>query len=446
MKWSLHARLALSASILMVGFLGLTGVTLDRAFRSSSEQAMRDRLLGQIYALLAATQDDAGGGLRLPDLLPDPRFNQPDSGFYAQVAGEDFAWRSASITGGLPPFQRQEQPGHYSFQQLGGPGGEGLYSLSFGVAWERFDGGEQLYTFSVAQGMGPFYREIGEYRRTLWLWLGGVVVVLLMAQAGVLAWGLKPLRKVARDLQRVEEGEQEQLPGGYPREVEQLTENINSLIRHAQAREVRYRHAMDDLAHGLKTPLAVMQAAAEADDAELRSVMSEQTQRMSQMVTRQLGRATSSGRIHLARQVPLRPLIERLAAALRKVYREKEVELDLQVPASLRFQGDEGDLMEVLGNLLDNAWKYCASKVRVRAQAADAPRRLEFALEDDGSGVPDDAAVRVLQRGVRVDQTRPGHGIGLATASEIVRLYGGDLSVRRSPLGGACVALWLPLR
>jgi len=445
MKWSLHARLLVSASVVMVGFLGLTGVTLDRAFRNSSEQAIRDRLLGQVYALLAAAQEDGAGGLRLPDLLPDPRFNQPDSGFYAGVIGEGFAWRSASITGGLPRFERPQQPGQYSFQQFQRPDGEHLYSLSFGVAWELLDGNERLYTFSVAQGLGPFYREIGEFRRTLWLWLGGVVVVLLVVQTGVLAWGLKPLRKVARDLQRVEQGETEQLPGGYPREVEQLTANINSLIRHAQAREIRYRHAMDDLAHSLKTPLAVMQAAAEADDAGLRQVLTEQSQRMSQIVTRQLGRATSSGRSHLARQVVVRALIERITAALRKVYRDKDVELELRVPADLRFQGDEGDLMEVLGNLLDNAWKYCAGRVRVYCVVAEAPRRLEFSLEDDGEGVPEAAVRRVLERGVRVDQTRPGHGIGLATASEIVRLYGGDLTLRRSSLGGACVAFWLPL-
>jgi len=442
MNLSLHVRLLLAASLVLGGFLGLTGVALDRAFRESSEEALQVQLLGHVYALLAAADEDREGGLRLPYLLPDPRFNRPGSGYYARLdAGErDLLWRSLSTTGSDYQFGRPQAPGAYEFHR--GPHGQDSgerYVISFGVAWEFFDGREQRYTFSVAQDLRPFMEQQAAFRRTLWLWLGGAALLLLVVQGGVLGWGLRPLRRVAAELRRVESGERQRLEGSYPRELRALTANINSLIHHAQAQQARYRHSMDDLAHSLKNPLAVLQAAAESvphDPPQLALTLSEQVANMSAIVQHQLARAASSGRTTLVRPLALRPIAERIGRSLHKVYRDKEVAFDLRIPAAVVLPAEEGDLMELLGNVMDNAWKFCHRQVRMEA-GIEPKRGLWIRIQDDGPGIPEASVAQVLQRGLRGDQTKPGQGIGLAVADELIRLYGGTLEVGRSDLGGA---------
>lgn len=442
MNLSLHVRLLLAASLVLGGFLGLTGVALDRAFRDSSEQAVKDQLLSHVYALLAAADEDPQGGLKLPELLTDPRFNQPGSGYYARVdaLGKGLVWRSASTTGSDYDFARTQTPGAAEFHRGadGADSGE-RYTISFGVAWEFFDGREQRYTFSVSQDLGPFMEQQAGFRRTLWLWLGGAAVLLLLVQGAVLGWGLRPLRQVAAELRRVELGERERLEGTYPRELRGLTVNINSLIHHAQAQQSRYRHSMDDLAHSLKNPLAILQAAAESEPRnaeQLAATLGEQVSHMSGIVQHQLARAASSGRTALVRPLALRPMAERIGRSLHKVYRDKSVAFEMGIPEEVMFPVEEGDLMELLGNLMDNAWKFCRGRVRMEA-GLDPQRGLWIRLEDDGPGIPEGSVSQVLERGRRADQTKPGQGIGLSVADELIRLYGGSLTIGHSALGGA---------
>ncbi len=448
MRLSLHARLLIAASLVLGGFLGATGLALDKAFRNSSEQALRERLLGHVYALLAAAEEDPEGRLTLPDLLTDPRFNQPGSGYYARVDTPDdgLLWRSPSNTGSSLAFGREQEPGQQGFERFAGPKGGQFAALSFGIAWEFFDGIERRYTFSVAQSLAPLRAELSGFRRTLWSWLGAAALLLLLAQGAVLGWGLRPLRRVAGELQRVEAGERRQLGGRYPRELQGLTVNINSLIRHAESQQTRYRHSMDDLAHSLKTPLAVLQTSADAagpEAAPLVAAVGEQVARMNAIVQHQLGRAAGSGRRALVKPLAVAPLAERIGRSLLKVYREKAVDFELDVPAGLRLPADEADLMELLGNLLDNAWKYCAGRVRLQARIL-ADGATELRLEDDGPGMPPERVAELLQRGRRGDQSQPGHGIGLAVADELVRLYGGRLEIGRGSLGGAELRIRLP--
>jgi two-component system sensor histidine kinase PhoQ len=271
-----------------------------------------------------------------------------------------------------------------------------------------------------------------------------MALLLLAAQWAILRWGLSPLRRVADELTRLERGEQERIAGNYPTELQRLTDNLNTLLTHERSQQKRYRDALADLAHSLKTPLALVRGAlrdAVRSDPTART-LDEQVERMDRIVAYQLQRASTSGRSRLAAPQPLRPAVERMLAALAKVHGDKRIATEVVVDAGVRFRGDEGDLTELLGNLLDNAFKWGRTQVRVSAEAAGG--RLTLSVEDDGQGVAPEQAQRVLERGVRADQSVPGQGIGLAVVHDIVDAYGGELRIERSGLGGARIILVLP--
>ena len=431
---SLHSRLLLAASLVLAGFLGATGLALDKAFRVSAEAAMQDRLQSYVYALLAAADEETDGRMIPAEELPEPRFSKPDSGLYAVISnhnGEPL-WLSSSLTGRDLDLKEQQQPGERSFSRLARSGME-LYVLAFGVAWEDYAGTESLYTFTVAEDTTVFQAEIDSFRSTLWRWLGGMALVLLLAQGFILRWGLRPLRTVTNDLQQIEQGHSDRLDGHYPKELTGLTSSLNSLIEHSKAVQVRYRNSLGDLAHSLKTPLAILQSGDPKDSQEL---VREQVERMDEIISHQLQRAAVSGRSTLAKPVPVGRVVERLVRSLDKVYREKQVTVDLQLDPSATFTGDEADLTEILGNLLENAYKYSNHAVRVSVSRDQHDEDVEISIEDDGPGIAAEQVDTLLQRGKRMDESIPGQGLGLSMANEIITVYGGQLVFATSTLGG----------
>ena len=443
---SLHSRLVLAATLVLAGFIGATGLALDKAFRVSARASMEDRLQSYIYALLAAADEDDSGRMIPPLEIPEPRFSKPDSGLYAVIAEADGVplWYSRSLAGRNVAIVQQQSPGQREFRRLSVEDLE-LYAISFGVAWEDYAEGEALYTFSVAEDTAAFEQQIDSFRMSLWSWLGGMAVVLLLAQGLILRWGLRPLRKVESDLQRIDQGKAEQLDGVYPAELTGLTSSLNSLIEHSKLVQTRYRNSLADLAHSLKTPLAVMHSFCDGkseDAGSAKDIVREQVERMDEIVEYQLQRAAVSGRATLARSVSVEYVLERLVRSLDKVYRDKRVEVSLDLDPEATFYGDEADLTEALGNLLENAYKYCSQQVRVCARydgKAAASGSLAITVEDDGQGIDPGMIDTVLQRGRRMDETVPGHGIGLSMAREIIAVYGGELDIGSSSLGGAMI-------
>ena len=439
---SLHSRLLLAASLVLAGFLGATGLALDTAFRNSAEAAMQERLQTYIYTLLAAADEDSNGRMIPPQALPEPRFSKPDSGLYAVIAEHDgeTRWQSESLTGREIPNTYRQQPGrhHFSEQTLNDLQ---LYTLAFGVAWEDYAGDEALYTFSVAEDRAGFQAEVDSFRSTLWRWLGGMALVLLLAQGAILRWGLRPLRTVTSDLQAIQQGRSDRLEGQYPRELSGLTSSLNTLIDHSKSVQARYRNSLDDLAHSLKTPLAILQSgeSSAADVQAEQSLIREQVERMDDIISHQLQRAAVSGRATLAKPVALDKVVNRLVRTLDKVYRGKNITVERNLDPASSFIGDEADLTEILGNLLENAYKYCQQAVRVSAHSLDAG--IEILIEDDGPGIAPEQVHAILQRGTRMDESVPGQGIGLSMANEIIGVYGGRLEFAASDLGGALLRI-----
>ncbi len=446
---SLRARLLWVSAAVLAGFLGLTGVALDQAFRTSAESALRERLQGHLYALLAAADLNDRQQLELPAELPEPRFNLIGSGLVAEV--RDVAgvtvWRSRSALGMEFGTMATGVPGERVYTPLSEGSSAARLMLSFATRWESGAREPLTYVFHVAERLDEHEAQIRQFRRGLFGWLAAATVLLLVAQALILRWGLAPLRRVAQDLSEMEAGRTQALSGRYPAELQPLADNLNALLAEARTHLQRYRDTLGNLAHSLKTPLAVLRGSVEgkAPAEELRAVAQEQLQNMNDIVEYQLQRAAAAGRTALSAPLPAAPAARKLVAALEKVYAAKSLRVEIDIAPEVMFRGDEGDLLEILGNVADNAFKWARSRVRVQAHNPAGPSGARFMLrvEDDGPGIPDDQIERVRARGARADAKTPGHGLGLAVVQEIVGLYDGELGITRSPLGGAAVEVRL---
>lgn len=447
---SLRTRLLLSASVVLALFFGLTGLTLDRAYSSSAEQALKDRLRGHVNALVAASEQGEDGVTRLTNALPEARFFNPGSDLFAFFMSNDgqHMWRSPSLGSLSIPFPSGLGRGETAFRRVNASNGALVQIYSLGVTWDETTGPHGGYTFSVAENLRDHRNQIRDFRRLLWGWLAAVAVILLGAQGTILRWSLAPLRQAADDLGQIEQGKAAALTRRYPAELRPLTDNINALIASNRDRLERYRHSLDDLAHSLKTPLAVLRGAVEGRNGapDLAALVQEQVDRMSGTVNYQLQRAAASGGTVLGAPVDVEQIARKIAAALNKVYSDKGVVCHVHVAQSGDFSGDESDLYELLGNLLDNAYKWCRHRVEVRAEAVEERGGLRLSVEDDGPGISAHAIRDVRRRGVRAAGEQGGQGIGLAVVDDIVRIYGGKFDIGRGTLGGALMTITLPRR
>jgi len=443
---SLAGRVAASAAAVLTLFMALTAYGLDRAFSDSARAARQELLLSQVYVLLAAADVDGRGQLSWPGGLPDARLESPGAGLYAAVVGADgqLIWQSPSTLTRVLPGLRPLPPGQSRFEHLNDSAGDPLFLQRLGIRWTS-GGSSHPFTFVLAEDLRAYDAQLQAYRHSLWGWLGVTSALLLLAQAAVLRWGLQPLSRVADALKRLQSGQAARLDGPYPREIQGLADNLNRVLEHERRQQARHRDALADLAHSLKTPLALMRAELRdtAATSAMRTRLDEQVERMDRAVTYHLQRAASAGGAAMAPPHLLQRTVDRLIGALRKVHADKGVQVHLALTEGLQVVVDEGDLTELLGNVLDNAFKWSAARVAVSAQA-HPPDTLILVVDDDGPGFDKAVGRRVLERGVRADERIPGHGIGLAVVRDIVENQGGRVTLARSPLGGARVELTLP--
>lgn len=433
---SLNHRIILSATLVLVIFITLTALALERAFSDSTESALHDKMTTQLYALMAAAEVGTDGLVMPTDEL-DALLGLPSSGVYAFITSRsgEILWRSSSVLGANAPppvaLGRGEKRAGKSIN-----GSSDFYTLAHGVNWTSDDDALSL-TFNLSTDLASLENQVHRYRATLWGWLLAMALLLLISQALILRWGLFPLRQVGHELGLIEDGKRETIEDEYPLEIKKLTDNINILLEHEREHKARYRNALGDLAHSLKTPLAVMQSALTGRDEKTVTAFQDQISRMNTIVEYQLQRAATAGSTGIGKQVEVNAAVTRLTDSLLKVYSDRAIRLEVDVAAGSMFRGDEGDLMEILGNLLDNAFKWCRQRVRILGTRED--EKLVLRIEDDGPGMPAEQVEQLLQRGVRADQATPGHGIGLSIVQNIVKAYKGSLAIRQSELGGVCV-------
>lgn len=444
-RGSLSTRLLAITAVMLVAAFGITIVVLDLVFRTSAEEALADQLETQVFALIGAVEPDEAGYLTIPQRLLEPRLRNPGSGLYAEIVDASGLplWRSPSAVGLDLATGETLNAGQRTLTRLALADGTRALMLGVAINWELGPTATPAFQVFAAADLAASERQLGEFRRQLFGWFSGVMLILLVALWLAIRFGLQPLRRMSGEIAEIEKGGRDALTDEYPRELEGVGRGFNTLLRSERQRMERYRTTMDDLAHSLKTPLAVVRNEIGAGQPD-RATLQAQVERMQSVIDYQLKRAAAMGpRSLAARPVLLLPVFTELVASLNKIHRDKAVVCDLQVPEDCSYPAEQGDLYEILGNLLDNAWKWCSSRIVVTVEAGAG---LSVVVADDGPGIPDSQTEAVLDRGIRADQRGdvPGQGIGLAVVREIVGLYGGNLRIARAALGGAEITVHLP--
>ncbi len=437
-----------ATSFTLVAFLGLAGMALDRSYINSNRVAVRNQLGSHINVLLAALEVTEDGKPVVSDRLIEPRLSAPGTELYALIlgAGGKVLWQSASALGFSLDHHDPLPPGKEIFGQLG-TGIDSPFAYSYGISWELDTDRSVEVTLVVIDASNDFLKTVRSYRQELAFWLGGAGFLLLVMQILCLQWGLRPLRKVMRELDRIEHAAQARIEGAYPEEIAQLSSRINLLIENDRKNLSRYRHTLGDLAHSLKTPLAIIRGMLEEHDAIDHDELGSLLDQMNHIVEYQLRRAASSTNTATRVALEVGRILKKLDQSLRKVYVDKSLTIRWEIAANARFYGNEGDLYELLGNVMDNAYKWSCSKLMYRVltipHGNSARGGLVIEIHDDGPGVSAEDQTQVLQRGARLDQGKHGYGIGLSVVCEILQRYRGEIDITDSELGGARVRIVL---
>jgi two-component system, OmpR family, sensor histidine kinase PhoQ len=442
----------LSVFVVLVVFFGLTVFLLDMLFRRAAENSLHEVLDAQMVALVAAADPDGPESVT-PTAMLDTRFETPGSGLYAEIrsgSGETI-WRSQSTTGTEVQFGPALDDGGRSFFRTEIAGTDiRLAILSRGIVWPDLHGQPARFTFSVASSLEAYDEQVSAFRQQLIGWFTGLALLFVATLALLMHWLGEPMRRLEREIREVEAGAREKLGDEWPTELAPVTGNLNALLDGERTRIRRYRDTLGNLAHSLKTPLAVMRQSLGMGDSPGKTALNAEIDRMTGIIEHQMKRAAASGGVLLGQTpVDVAPIVGELRTALLKVYGNKDLLFESAIEPQAQFIGDRADLTELLGNLLDNACKWAKSRVRIAVsvnEEAGSRTAVQLIVDDDGPGIAETDRSRVLQRGGRADEATPGYGLGLAMVHDTVALYGGTLKIDSSSFGGARFELHLPGR
>ncbi|MFT7053402.1 MAG: two-component system sensor histidine kinase PhoQ [Psychromonas sp.] len=470
---SLKTRLIVSALLLILVLMPLIGFTLNDAFKEQVKSASKNELSAYVYSVLAVTEFD-NGQLLMPELLLENQFNVIQSGLYALIVMADtkdnvppllasdlkrqpnlvldkmqastnagnagIAWQSDSFLGFEAPANLPHPAiGQSVFSEIKLE--EKPYLIySFTASLEQIpsqsDSAAPLLpalpiTIHIIKDQLDFQRQVDRFTKQLWSWLLILMVLLVTVQMVWLLWTLKPLAKFTKELNDIEQGRTQQLTEIYPTELQSVARQLNALLNTEQSQRKRYRNALSDLAHSLKTPLAVIQSQKELNRASI-----EQVSIINSIIGHQLKRAQTAAGASWHLGIKVKSVSDKLIRTLHKIYREPQISIDQNVDPKAIFKGDEADLTEILGNVLDNACKAAKSQVALTVTANE--NVLIITVEDDGQGISPEQHTQIFERGMRADSYQRGHGIGLAIVRDLIDSYNGQLAVSTSQaLGGA---------
>jgi signal transduction histidine kinase len=409
-------------------------------YRQASERGFDSLLSAHLFNLIGSVGVSESGQLTGAPDLGDLRFSEPNSGWYWSVEpaseGVHGNLHSSSMTTTIPSPTVAEVPFNSSFQRSYSTDGIGDEELQVFESEFVLDAKNRAARFRVMGNKTELEQEIATFQGRLLTYLSLFGVGMIAINAIAILLGLQPLRRVRNALAMVREGTAQRLDGQFPAEIEPLANETNALIENNKRIVERSRTQVGNLAHSLKTPLAVLINEGRALGGAKGQLIADQATSMQKQVDHYLQRArVAAQRDSVVYRTPVTPLVQRMVRVLQKL--KPDVSLSLTLPAAdIVFAGEREDLEELLGNLLDNAMKWAKSTVAVSVTPAGAAGLFEIAIEDDGPGIPEDKARDALKRGRRLDETKPGTGLGLAIVADLVNEYGGALALDRSAMGG----------
>ncbi|SDJ89476.1 sensor histidine kinase [Pseudomonas indica] len=428
--------LGLVAVLLVVGLIFAQGSLwlFDLGLRRYLQNYLREEAEALLIAMVRGPQ-----GLQLDEQRIGPGYQRPLSGHYFRIDFDDRVWRSRSLWDHTLP--RPEAAG---LQEGLSDGPSDQHLLVYRADYRRF--GREL-SISVAHDYTPVLDSFRRLRQLI-LWLGaGALLLIVLLQRWTVHRALRPLESARQQIAQLQSGQRGELDRDVPPELEPLVAQINHLLAHTESTLKRSRNALGNLGHALKTPLAVLLSLANREELQahpdLQARLQEQLAQIEQLLARELGRARLAGealpkaRFDCAAELP--GLFETLA-----MIHDRNLDLRWQAPPGLRLPWDREDLLELLGNLLDNACKWARGQVTLDIEPVETG--FQLTIDDDGPGIAAEAREQVLDRGSRLDEQVPGHGLGLGIVRDIVDAWAGSLALEESPLGGLRVRILLPAR
>lgn len=439
---SLRVRLTALAAVWTVLALVGGGLVLSYAFRQTVEDAFDKRLEDILIGVVSGVEAGSDGILTVTRQVIDQRFTQVFSGWYWQVSdSQGILLRSRSLwdqeLAGTTPGASVSNDGH-SYTR--GPRNQDLRVFSSEITIPRHTG---VLTFSVGADVAETKQQVRTFNALLAVSLGLLGIGLIVAIILQVTLGLQPLHRLRRDLDKVRTGRESRLSGGYPREIDPLVDAMNAVLEHNNEMVRRARAHAGDLAHGLKTPLAILRGEAHDLDADRSDRINRQVDTMNRLIDRHLTRAAAAGVARFTgTRTQILPVAREIRAGLLLLFAEQDILISLDIPAASYFQGEQEDLEEMLGNLMENACKWARKHIRVAVHVEQTVLRIGVA--DDGPGLTENESQAAIERGRRFDKQISGSGLGLAIVGDIAALYGGRLTLQRAAAGGLEAVLELP--
>lgn len=452
---SLAFRLFATSAAWVLLVLPLAAVIIYELYRDDLQTAFDARLEKLVNSIAVDSMIGSGGEPIAPKNRYEPLFEDPRSGWYWQVKpldeGAGPTLRSVSLGESEIelPSRRDVKPDEDGarWMNASGPAGEGIRMVEVVDSPDPRGKGTR-YSVIVAGPIDWLNARLASFLTRLGIALVLTGVGLVAVTLFQVRFGLLPLRRIEQGLAEIRSGRAERLEGELPAEIEPLQVELNALLASNQEIIDRARTQVGNLAHALKTPLAVITNEAREDKGPLGRKVAEQAEIMRDQVSHYLDRARVAARVDvIGRATPVLPVLEPLKRALERIHRERNVAITIACAPDARFAGERQDLEEILGNICDNACKWARERVAVEVAASTSrrpPGRLAIVIEDDGPGLSDAERARIGKRGVRLDETKPGSGLGLSIVADLVESYRGRLALAKSALGGLRVEIDLP--
>lgn len=434
-RLSLKSRLFIAACLWVTAMIIAAGVGIPKLVKEYLVSDVQSQLRLALDEISANLEVGKNGSLVLSYRLSDPRFNQPYSGLYWTAQINDHVLRSRSL------WDRNIQIKQGALREsVLGAKEERLIVLQQELYLPEYANPVHIV---IGMDEAPMKSTLDHLTEQLWMILGLLFVGVMTVIGLQIAWSFRPLGKLQRELKALRAGSQEQLEANYPKEVSPLIDDLNALLFHYQELLQRARHHAGNLSHSLKTPLSVLRNEIDQLPTDQQSVLLTPIEQIQQHIEYHLGRARMAGSMNIL-SVKSNPSerVDAISMAFDKVYADRALLLINELDSDLEVAVDQGDLDEMLGNLLENSYKWANSQIRVYSKAADN-EQIMIIIEDDGPGIAEPHRQQVLKRGVRLDETTPGTGLGLNIVSEMAYSYRGKLTLEESQLGGVKAILLL---